>query len=45
MMALVPLDRSTGRPRPLSEQDRAKLRREKEKADWNRRNPDSKWKK
>lgn len=38
-MALVPVDRRTGRPRPTSEQERAKLRREREKADYLARNP------
>ena len=31
------------RPRPLNEHEQGKQRREKEKADYYRRNPDKKW--
>jgi hypothetical protein len=37
-MSLVPVEKHTGRKRGLSEGERNKQRREKEKADWNRRN-------
>jgi hypothetical protein len=43
-MSLVPVDKQTGRKRQVNEQDRGALRKAKERADWNRRNPDSKWK-
>lgn len=43
-MSLVPVDRQTGLRRHTNEQERARLKKEHEKAEWNRRNPDSKWK-
>jgi hypothetical protein len=43
-MSLVPVDKHTGRKRPLNENERTRLRREKEKSDWHTRNPSSKWK-
>ena len=42
-MSLVPLDKKTGHKRQTNEQEQGRLRKEKEKADWHRRNPDSKW--
>lgn len=42
-MSLVPLDKRTGRKRETSETERQRQRQQKEKADWHRRNPDSKW--
>lgn len=44
-MSLRPVDKQTGRKRELNERDKAHLKREKEKADWHTRNPDSKWNK
>lgn len=44
-MSLVPVDKQSGRKRQVSEQERGRLKKERERADWNRRNPDSKWKK
>ncbi len=43
-MSLVPVDKKTGLKRPVNEQDRGALRKAAERAAWNRRNPDSKWK-
>ena len=37
-MALVPVDRQTGRKRQTSEQERGRLKRESDKADFNTRN-------
>lgn len=37
-MSLVPLDKQTGLRRPISEQEQVKLRKQKEKSDWERRN-------
>jgi hypothetical protein len=42
-MSLVPVGKNTGRKRSLNENERARLKKEKEKSDWHRRNPDSKW--
>jgi hypothetical protein len=42
-MSLVPVERKSGRKRSLNENERARLKREKEKADWHKRNPGSKW--
>lgn len=42
-MSLVPVAKRTGRKRSLNENERGKLKREKEKADWHKRNPDSNW--
>jgi hypothetical protein len=42
-MSLVPVGMNTGRKRSLSDNERARLKKEKEKSDWHRRNPDSKW--
>lgn len=44
-MSLVPVGNKTGRKRSLGDNERARLKKEKEKADWHRRNPDSKWRK
>jgi hypothetical protein len=41
---LRPVDKQSGRKRQTSETERHKLSREKQKADWRNRNPDSKWK-
>jgi len=43
-MSLVPVDKQSGRKRQTNEQERTRLRREKQKKDWNNRNPNSKWK-
>lgn len=43
-MSLIPVDKQTGRKREVNEQDRGALRKAQDRADWNRRNPDSKWK-
>lgn len=41
-MSLVPVEKHTGKKRGLTENERNKLKREKEKADWHKRN-DRKW--
>jgi hypothetical protein len=37
-MSLVPVEKHGGKKKPLNESERNKLRREKERADWNNRN-------
>ena len=44
-MSLRPVDKQSGHKRQTNENDRTRLRKEKQKADWYRRNPDSKWNK
>jgi len=43
-MSLRPLNKQTGQKRQTNEQERGRLRKEKQRADWNHRNPDSKYK-
>lgn len=43
-MSLVPVAKKSGRKRSLNEHERNKLKREKEKADYNSRN-EHRWKK
>jgi len=45
VVMLVPVDKQTGKKRPLSDIEKARLKREHQKAAWNNRNPESKWKK
>jgi len=42
-MALRPLEKRTGRKRPVNEQERTRQGKQQQKADWHRRNPGSKW--
>jgi hypothetical protein len=44
-MAHRPVEKATGKKRPVTPDQAAKLKRQKEKADWHNRNPDSKWNK
>ncbi len=41
---LVPVDRESGRKRQTNEQERGRLKKERDRADWNNRNSGSKWK-
>ena len=43
-MSLIPVDKQSGKRRGTNEHEQNRLRREKEKADWSKRNPDSKYK-
>lgn len=37
-MSLVPVEKHGGKKRAVNEHEKSRLRKEKEKADWNRRN-------
>ena len=41
---LVPVDKQSGHKRKTSEQERGRLKKERDRANWDSRNPDSKWK-